>query len=277
MNKKEFRRAYYKLLKMDYGEKTFELAKKDVFKYLNNFKTKITPATEKRVQSIIKRRYVREFIKRKAKLKKLMKPYYRSQKKPYKAKKDVSYDLNATDQYSIRILSEADVLWITTHAAKTAISREIQGVILQNMEAGLTGKEITGLLKAKFAEYAPTEYVRRFSEQHYWGMVTQNTVQRTSGFANINSMQEAGATTYIWETRETERTCAICAAMHGKEKRIEHAVKNMDKFAQAVERGDTERMVNAIPSQTEPDPEAFGVIPPLHPNCECDIVIGSYE
>ena len=231
-----FRQSYYRLLKMDYAEKSLDLAIKDVYKYLADFKGKITEATEKRIQTIITKRYTDEFNKRKAKIKKLMPAYYRSQKYKYRIKKDtVSYDFTATDTKAVKMLAEADILWILNHAADTEISRLIQGVILQNIEAGLTGQEITGLLKAKFAEYGPKEWIAKFGEQKYWGMVTQNTVQRTSGFANINSMQQAGAVSYIWQARGPELACAYCGAMHGTEYLVPDAIDKMEKFNESVE------------------------------------------
>jgi hypothetical protein len=280
--RQDFRRKYYTILK-EYGHKSQEKALKAVYKYLDNLNTKITEKTVTRINNLIAEIYSNEYVKIKPQVKKLVKPYYQSQKYRYKIRKGnelqkaeyVSYNLSQVDWYAVNMLSKADMLWVLNHAGNTETARLIAGALYQNIEAGLTGYELAGVLKSKFAEYTQEEYAKIFGEDRYWQMVVNNNVQRTSGIANINSMAEAGATEYQWVTRETERTCEICAALHEKTFSIKHAQEHIDKFYEATERNNIEDMKDAMPflNSEEEALKAFGVVPPAHHNCECDIVI----
>jgi len=271
-----YRVRYYKLLK-EYGHTSLDKSLKAVYKYLDNYNTKVTDKTVKKVESIIFETYKKQIKGLPSKIKKLYPDFYRSQKRAYRVRKEtISTDLNQIDMRSIRLLSQADIVWLSNHANNTLISRRIAGIIQQNIEAGLTGYEIQGVIKAQFSEqYTVTEFEKTFGEDRYWALVVNTNITRTSAIANINSMSYAGITTYRWVTRETERTCVICESLHDKVYEVKDAEEHIEDFYSAVEKGDVDAMKEAIPFAQKPADFAgmFGIMPPAHPECECDIVV----
>lgn len=257
----------------------------EVYKYLRKYNGKVNDNTVKQVEKIIQSRYIKELKKTKKYIKPLMSTYYPSQKKNYRihetkceiVKETIGYDLTGIDYQAINLLSQADILWIGNHSGNTKISRTISKFIQDNIEVGLTGQEISGLLKKEFADYAPKEFIKQFGESAYWSQVVNNNVTRTSAISKINSMSQANITQYQWLTRETERTCEYCNGQHLKIYNVLDATDMVNNFYDKVKDNDIEGMKNAMPFLTTMTVEQSKNVPvslvPAHPECECVIVI----
>ena len=272
-----FRASFYKLMRT-YGEQSSKKGLTEVYDYLKT-PAKLTDKMIEMTSKIIANRYKLNLSKVKQKHNDLLKAYYKSQRYRYKIKKAdpayVSYELAMIDIKSITAMQVGNLLWFAEHANTNFISQFIAEIMTANVEAGLSGYEIAGVLKSKFAEYTPREFARMFGEDKYWQLVTNNNVRNVASTANINSMVQANITQYRWVTRESERTCPICNALHGRVYEVSDARSQIDKYEQSAFNGDIDGMAKAgqfLDLKDVSNIDAFnGLFPPVHHNCECDI------
>ena len=268
-------RTYYLL--SQFGIKTFERFEVEMYQYLKKHTGKLTEKTVKRIETISSDIYRKELKHIKADLKEIISTYYkrlRQFKYKYRTRKGtIIVDLDAVDERMIKVLTDADLLWIMDHSSNTWAMRFITGEIYTGIERGLTGSEIAGVLKSKMADLTdkdPKLWNKRFIEDSYWRLVTSNTVSRTSSFANIHSMELAGVKQYKWVTRDDP--CPICVPLDGKVFEVKDARGRIDEFIKATQDGDIEAMQTAMPF-IDVGGEYEGLEPPAHHNCNCELEI----
>lgn len=210
----------------------------------------------------------------KDKLIELTAPLYYYEKPVLKLSDD---EIMAIDQETIKMLTEAEMLWILDYANNVQIARDITRIMTDSKAAGLDMTETARALKAELNSYTPSEFAKRFGEEKYWKLVNHNATFRTKSYATINQLDFAGVKQYQWITRGAE-ACPICVPYNDKIFNVSDAKGRMTAYFKAAEEGSVINMQKADPfldlNEALLNPDGImGMMPPIHHWCYCEIVI----
>jgi hypothetical protein len=192
----------------------------------------------------------------------------------YKADDTLSYDLNLADERAIKLLTEADIVFIMKHPPKSEIAKAINNLMIAGRVDKLLGNQIANLLREEFAKYTPEKYAEKFGEMDYWVNVVREYDTMTKSTTTLNDFNEAGYVDYRWYARMTERTCKTCKRLHNRVFTLSAAMEDLEKYYAAAERGDYEEL-KAIGGWLKSPEEAAalssgsGYFPSAHWKCEC--------
>ena len=210
----------------------------------------------------------------KDKLQELTGPLYFYEKPVMKLSDD---EIMAIDQETIKMLTEAEMLWILDYANNVQIARDITRIMTDSKAAGLDMTETAKALNAELSSYTPSEFAKRFGEEKYWKLVNHNATFRTKSYATINQLDYAGVKQYQWITRGAE-ACPICVPYDQKIFTVSDAKGRMNAYFDAAKEGSVINMQKADPfldldeALLNPD-GIMGMMPPIHHWCYCEIVI----
>lgn len=192
----------------------------------------------------------------------------------YKADDNLSYDLNRADERAIKLLTEADIVFIKKHPPKSDIAKAINKLMISGRADTLTGNQIAELLREEFAKYTPEQYAAKFGEMDYWVNVVREYDTMTKSTTTLNDFNEAGYVDYRWYARMTERTCETCKRLHNRVFTLSAAMEDLEKYYDAAERGDYKALKSiggwlTSPEEADALKSDSGYFPSAHWKCEC--------
>jgi hypothetical protein len=276
------RKTPYTEYKQNVPKKLTEWTLKNSEKALNKvleLKALTIPQMITEVQETIRKQFESDLTTPRRVFNKYTPALYKYRKSKFKIiKADYTDNITDVDQRTIELLTNADMVWILDYANNTILMQDIVNVLTEAQAAGMTMQEAAIELQRFFSEYTPSQFALRYGEENYWRLVARNNTHRIKAYANINDMEYAGVTQYRWRTRGAA-ACPICQPMDDTVYEVSDAKLAMERYFNASERGDVEGMKSADPFLTIEDVQEgkietlSGVLPPLHHNCLCEIVI----
>jgi hypothetical protein len=284
------RKTPYTEYKQNVPKKLTEWTLKNSEKALNKvleLKALTIPQMITEVQETIRKQFESDLTTPRKVFNKYTPALYKYRKSKFKIiKADYTDNITDVDQRTIELLTNADMIWVLEFANNTLLMEDITLLLTEAQSLGMTMQEAAKYMTDMFSGVNPELFFERYGmtwesrygQENYWRLVARNNTHRVKAYANINDMEYAGVTQYRWRTRGAA-ACPICQPMDDTVYEVSDAKLAMERYFNASERGDVEGMKTADPFLTIEDVQEgkietlSGVLPPLHHNCLCEIVI----
>ena len=188
-------------------------------------------------------------------------------KEKYRKKDDyvgISFYKDFTNMQVGEMIGDGFTTWIKEeYTTDSEVSKYIISTLENGIKKGLTGGEISAILKNNLADFTPEKYGERFGEDKYWKGVAEQHISKSRTIADIYNYDEAGIQELRIYARMDERTCPICALKHRTTVAVSSAVKSADAYVKSSQAGSIEGMKDAFPWGSDSD------LPTFHFLCQC--------